>query len=262
MSCDTLFLCNNGSQQPVKPIGTEYEQDVQYRYDNDIQRLCDAVAQDTLHALAQVFQRRDVAGVEIVEIRLQQLRHSGGNNAEADGKHNNSLCFFRLGCVQIQRKNQNKTKDDKIVEHHRVETEVAAEEIRNIPCAVDQTGVDQRQERGGHTDSGGDGGYGSSVLSFIECHYRHHENEQRAKMEGQMVKVISFHQRCRLFSNFQRKKKAGDDLKGDHADLDILFANGDAQNHSKDDHQGYSRRQGFDVLGRPKFHGMHLAYTI
>ena len=73
-------------------------------------------------------------------------------------------------------------------------------------------------------------------------------------MEGQVVQVVAPLHREGLLADLQQNDDAGQDLEGDHADLQALFAQGKAQNRCDQNHNAKGRKQGADVLGCPKLH--------
>lgn len=66
-----IDFCQQLADQPVEPVGAGHKTQIHDRHDQYIEDRRRSAPQCALHRKPQRFQRRNVAGVEIVEIGLK-----------------------------------------------------------------------------------------------------------------------------------------------------------------------------------------------
>ena len=93
--------------------------------------------------------------------------------------------------------------------------------------------------------------YGTGKMSVYTMRYVY---EKGAEMEGKMVKVVAVGIGVDLLADLDEKQQAGQDLKGNHADAHVLFADGQPQDHGDEQHDECRGNEGFYVGRGPKFH--------
>ena len=92
----------------------------------------------------------DIAGVEVVEISFQQMRHCCGDRAIANNECLYLFGFaFRRGDVKIERDDYHKEKNYKVMEKYCVEAEVVGAELLHRLRGIDEVGIDRGQKSGG-----------------------------------------------------------------------------------------------------------------
>jgi hypothetical protein len=130
-------------QKAVKRKRCRDKQNIQHRDDHNVKALCGNVANRTLEAQPQRLQRCNVAGIEVVVIRLQKLRHSGGYDAETQHKEGDGFMGSFLRRAQIKPQDYKKLKDHNIVKYHGVEGQKVFSKTGDVPSTVYQTGIDE-----------------------------------------------------------------------------------------------------------------------
>ena len=182
------FSASKPKKQFAELIGHQHKEDIQCRYDQHVQQLCNSVAQSPLEREPNGLQNGNVAGIVVGVVGLQQLSHGSGNNAKSYGKCYDGFVFAGwLGPVQFQCRDQQESQHHQIVKGHGMEGHIVPEIFLNISRTVDQIWIDQHQKEQGSADGGGDGTDLLSMFAPVESHCRNHEQVQRTKMEGKMV---------------------------------------------------------------------------
>lgn len=206
-----LFLClNNGCEnvihyafasfftkckgaQLVKPEGHTYKQKVHnYNY-CDVEYLCGYSADGAFYRLTKTFKGRNITGVQIVVVGLQKMCHNCRNHIVDKNEQKDGLYIFLFGILsEIKKQYQQKFHNHDIVKGYRMKAHKAVGVVRYIVSTVYKSGIYHHKNEYGSTQGGGYGTYSITVLSSVKSHDGKHENKQRTKMEGQVIKVISF----------------------------------------------------------------------
>ena len=130
--------------QAVEPICAGYKKDIQHGYDQDVADRGDRATQGGFYALSYRLKGRDIAGVEVVEIGFQQMRHCCGDRAIAKNERLYLFGFaLRCGVVKLECDDQHEEENYKIMEEYGVEAEVVGGELLHRLRGVDKVGIDR-----------------------------------------------------------------------------------------------------------------------
>ena len=130
--------------QAVEPICAGYKKDIQHGYDQDVADRGDRATQGGFYTLSYRLEGCDIAGVEVVEIGFQQMRHCGGDRAIAKNERLYLFGFaLRCGVVKLECDDQHEEENYKVMEEYGVEAEVVGGELLHCLRGVDKVGIDR-----------------------------------------------------------------------------------------------------------------------